>query len=186
MFIPVKPKGNKEQELEEKLDVYPSLPTIALCAGPKDGSKMLRLNRKAVEVLGLEVNNDKDRLAIVRGYEATNASQEKIFMYLTDKDDVEYVNEKRNSVKRSAAKVNLSTLRLKSTWIYDDLETFHSNDNFLEERYFSITEVGDGYFRLDDMSEHQAIIRKMEVVEKEIDSLFDSKGKEVNVTIHND
>ena len=186
MFIPVKPKGTKKEELEEKLDIFPSVPTLTLCAGPKEGSKMLRLNRKAVEVLGLEINNDKNRLVIVRGYEQSNTSQERVFLYLTNQEDVEYVNNKRNTVKRTSAKVNLSTLKFKSSWIYDDLESFHSGENFEEDRHFSLTEIGDGYFRLDDMSEHQAVIRKMEVIEKEIDSTFDSKGKEVNVTIHND
>ena len=76
MFITVKAKGTKQQQVEEQLDAFSTLPVITLCANPKKGSKMLRLNRKAVEVLDLKVNSDKDRLAIIRGYESENTSEE--------------------------------------------------------------------------------------------------------------
>jgi hypothetical protein len=190
MFIPVKAKETKQQQIENELDIFPTIPVLTLCANPKKGTKMLKINRKAAEVLGLKVNTNNDRLSIVRGYDSDNASEEKMFLYLTDKEDVEYVNEKHNNVKRNSSKVNLSTLRFKSVWMYDDLENFHSDENFLEDRYFVLTDNHEGYFRLEDMNlpddNNDIVITRSEVEEKEIDSLFETKGKNADVVIHQD
>jgi hypothetical protein len=182
-MIPVKAKGTKKQQIEEKLDIYPNIATIMLCANPKEGSKMLRLNHKAIELLGLEINNDRDRLAIVRGYETKTTSEEKVFLFVTNSDTVDYVNNKRNTVKKNSAKVNLSTLRCKSTWIYDEIEDHHSSDNFLDDRYFALveSETTKGFFKLQEIS---LTVPKVEVEEQEIDSLFETLGKNVDVEIH--
>lgn len=188
MFIPVKAKGTKQQQVEEQLDAFSTLPVITLCANPKKGSKMLRLNRKAVEVLDLKVNSDKDRLAIIRGYESENTSEEKMFVYLTDQENYEYINEKRNEVKRMSSKVNLSTLRFKSVWMYDDMEDFHSDENFLEDRHFILVPSVEGYFKLDEITantfDSNIIVKEIEVEEKEIDSTFESKGVDAEVSIN--
>lgn len=190
MFIPVKAKATKQQQIENELDIFPTIPVLTLCANPKKGTKMLRINRKAAELLGLKVNTEQDRLSIVRGYDSDNASDEKMFLYLTDKEEVSYVNEKHNNVKKNSSKVNLSTLRFKSAWMYDDLEDFHSSENFLEDRYFILTDNHDGYFRLEDMNlpdnDIEIIITRSEVDEVEVDELFETKGKEVSVHIHQD
>lgn len=184
-MIPVKAKGSKKEQIEEKLDIYPNVATIMLQANPNEGSKMLRLNRKAVEVLGLEVNNDRDRLAIVRGYETKTTSEEKVFLYITNNEVIDYVNNKRNTVKKNTSKINLSTLRCKSSWIYDEMESHHSNDNFLEDRYFTLieSEHTKGYFRLEEIN---LTVPKVEVKEREIDSVFQTSGKDVEIKIHQD
>lgn len=184
-MIPVKAKGSKKEQIEEKLDIYPNVATIMLQANPNEGSKMLRLNRKAVELLGLEVNNDRDRLAIVRGYETKTTSEEKVFLYVTNTESVEYVNNKRNVVKKSTTKINLSTLRCKSSWIYDEIESYHSNDNFLEDRYFALveSETTKGYFKLEEIN---LSVPKVEVKEREIDSVFQTSGKDTEIKIHQD
>jgi hypothetical protein len=144
---------------------------------------MLRLNHTAIELLGLEINNDRDRLAIVRGYETKTTSEEKVFLFVTNSDTVDYVNNKRNTVKKNSAKVNLSTLRCKSTWIYDEIEDHHSSDNFLDDRYFALveSETTKGFFKLQEIS---LTVPKVEVEEQEIDSLFETSGKNVDVEIH--
>ena len=187
-FIPVK-EERKTKDIKLEIDKFPQHPVITLKGYPQKGNKILKMNPKAQELLGLEVNNPKCRVGILKGYDSPEKLEEKYFVYVTEDEKIEYVNDKKNKVGKDSSKINLNTLKFKSSWIYNELSAYHNEKDDTKNRYFLLEVTSDkNYYKLveieSELMDVQIIPSDVEVEQnEEEDSQFETKGANTDVEI---
>lgn len=188
-FIPVT-KDDKEQER------FPGLRVITLNKDPRKGHKTMTLSKEAATALKIE--EDSNFLAIARGYDSEERVKVHAFLYRPAEKSITYTNAEGKLYSKKAAVVNASTLNFKSTWIYEELEMFHTDDeDDTEDRHFLLEETDDGehwkliefhqsktYEKVDEIDDVVVVPFNTKVEDsKEEDETFVTEGKDADVEL---
>jgi hypothetical protein len=147
-FVPVQPKA-KGFNVDKKVDRFPGQAVVTLSEVKEKVSKMLILSDEAIKALGLTETDN--RIAIVRGHIEGEGSPEAMFIYRTDAETYEFVNDKEHRVKMDSARTNLNTRRAMSAKFHGIISARHSEATSSDEKHFRLVErYGDRHWRLEE------------------------------------